>query len=382
MVHYLLAKIDLLAITHNIRTLKQLIPSGCKFCVAAKCNAYGHNIETVLPAFESAGVDMLAVSTIPEARQLISLNWQKPILILGSEFSVYSSNRKKILAHWLVENDIRITAMLPEDIEFLIAAARKIHKKAIVHIMLDTGMGRMGLIENDLLKLIDLIGHNKEIQIEGLYTHFADAHNKDKSYSNQQLQKFNAFLKHLEKLNINIPLIHAANSAALIDLPDSHFNMVRPGISVYGYHAGPDMLNKPLLKPAMKVISYLTAVKNVKKASFIGYGQTWQAPEDMTIGLVPIGYGDGYDRRLSNTGQMTINNTIAPVIGRISMDQTIVDLRALIKKGLTVRPGQEITIIDNNPTAPNSVEAIADKLNTIAYEITTSLGPRIVKVPL
>ncbi len=380
MKNYLSAQIDLAAIAHNCRILRKLIPANCKFCIAAKCNAYGHGIETVLPALKSAA-DMLAVSTIEEASRLIALKCKLPILVLGSEFSIYSENQKKQIAEWLVQNKIRITAMLPNDIKTLANAARKFSKKALVHLKLDTGMGRMGLVDEDLLKLIEFIDNQKAISIEGLYTHFANAHDKDKTYSNLQLHKFNTFLSATKLSGLKIPIIHTANSAALADLPDSHFNMVRPGISIYGYNAGPDIRNKLPLKPVMKITSYLTAVKKVQKGTFIGYGSTCQAPEDMMIALVPVGYGDGYDRRLSNSGQMKISNTLVPVVGRISMDQTIIDLRPLTKKGTIPSAGHEVTVIDNDPAAPNSIESIAKYLNTIPYEMITRLGPRIIRMP-
>jgi len=379
--HYLTAEIDLSAIVHNCRVIRD-ISGGRQLCPAVKCNAYGHGIEVVLPALKSADVEMVCVASIQEAMQLKDLQWERPILLLCPEFSIYSGKQKSELAHWIVENQIRITATSKADIDALSAAAKSLDKPAIIHLMLDSGMGRMGLDEQRLSQLITEIRADNCIRIEGLYTHFAMADEADKSFTDYQLQRFKTFLKQLETTGLRIPIIHAANSAAAIDLPDSGFDMVRPGISVYGYHPGAQMHNKPDLKPAMKVVSFLTLVKNVSAGSCLGYGCTYKAVDDMIIGLVPIGYGDGYDRRLSNKGKMTIAGRPVSVVGRVSMDQTIVDLTELSQSGLNITAGQEVTVIDNVREAANSVESLAVGLQTIPYEIVTRLGPRIVRVAI
>ena len=380
--HCLVAQIDLSAIVHNCKVLRRLASEECRMCVAVKCDAYGHGVDVVLPALKSSNVDMLAVAAIQEARQLRELRWERPILLLGSQLSIYAGEQKNELAEWIVANRIRITAMYKEDVEALAQAAQRLKKKAVVHLMLDSGMGRMGLGEEKLLELINAVKGHSEIEIEGLYTHFSTADDPDKTFSQQQLRRFDDFVGKLRSGGVNIPIIHAANAAAVIDLPESHYDMIRPGIAVYGYQPGAQMLNKPDLTPAMKLVSYLYAVKKIKKGGYAGYGNTWQAPEDTVVGLVPVGYGDGYDRRLSNKGRMKIAGHLVPVVGRVSMDQTILDLTPLVRQKIEVYPGREVTVIDNDPEAPNSVEAIAAQLQTIPYEIITKLGGRITRIPL
>ncbi len=379
---YLVAQIDLSAVVHNCNILRKFASEKCKMCVAVKCNAYGHGIDVVLPALKTANVDMLAVAAIPEAMQLRELGWDLPILLLGSEFSIYAGRQKDEIAEWLVANQVRITAMYKEDLETLDAAAKQLGKKAIVHLMLDSGMGRMGLDEQKVLQLIDAINGRNSIDIEGLYTHLSTADSPDKTFSRYQLKRFDDFITKIKSSGLNIPLIHAANTPATIDLKQSHYDMLRTGIAVYGYQPGTQMFNKPNLKPVMKLVSYLYAVKQIKKGGYAGYGNTWQATEDTTVGLVPVGYGDGYDRRLSNKGKMKIAGTLVPVVGRVSMDQTILDLTPLLREQIDVCPGMEVTVIDNDPKAPNSIESIADQLQTIPYEIITKLGSRIKRVPL
>ena len=379
--HYLSAEIDLDAIVHNCRIIRAITGQKCRLCPTVKCNAYGHGLEVVLPALKSADVEMVCTASVQEARQLIELRWERPILLLGSEFSIYSGKQKSELAHWIVENQIRITATTKADIDVLSAAAKSLGKPAIIHLMLDSGITRMGLDEQKLSQLMSEIKGASYINIEGLYTHFAKADEADKSFTNYQLQRFKTFLKQLETTGLRIPIIHVANSAAAIDLPDSHFDMVRPGLSVYGYHPSTQMHNKPDLKPAMRVVSFLMLVKKVVAGSCLGYGCTYKADDDMIIGLVPIGYGDGYDRRLSNIGKMTIAGRPVSVVGRVSMDQTTVDLTELSQSGLKVAAGTEVTIIGNVRDAHNSVESLAVQLQTIPYEIVTRLGQRIVRVP-
>jgi len=379
---YLVAQIDLKAVLHNCNILRKFASGKCKICVAVKCNAYGHGIDVILPALKKANVDMLAVAAIPEAKQLKELGWDGTILLLGSQLSIYTGKKKNEIAEWLVAKQVRITAMYKEDLDALDDAAKRLGKKAVVHLMLDSGMGRMGLDEQKVLQLIDAIDGLNSIDIEGLYTHFSTADSPDKTFSMYQLKRFNDFIKKLKSAGLNIPLIHAANTPAAIDLKESHYDMLRAGIAVYGYQPGTKMHNKPDLKPVMKLVSYLYAVKKIKEGGYAGYGNTWQAEKDTMVGLVPVGYGDGYDRRLSNKGQMKIAGTLVTVVGRVSMDQTILDLTPLLRKNIDVVPGMEVTVIDNDPKAPNSIESIAEQLQTIPYEIITKLGSRIKRVPI
>jgi alanine racemase len=378
---YLHARIDQSALAHNCRLLRERA-NGTKLCVAVKANAYGHDIKIVLPVMREIGADMLAIASIEEARELRNLGWDKPILLLGSELSVYPADRKREVAQWLVENEIRVTATRREDMKFMAEAAETLNKTAYIHLFFDSGISRMGLAEPELCELVDFIRSLPQLKIEGLYTHFATADEADKTFAYEQLARFTAVCEKLKKAGVNIPIIHAANSAASVDLPEAHFDMIRPGISVYGYHASGDMHNKPDLRPALKLVSYLTLVKKVPAGSFVGYGRTFQTTRETTIGLVPIGYADGYDRNLSNRGKMIVAGTVVPVIGRISMDQTIIDLTDLTAQGLAPQPGDEVVIYDNHRESPNSIENTAELLGTIPYCLTTALSHRVKRIAI
>jgi alanine racemase len=372
--NYLTAKIDISAIVNNCRVLR---PSGKKLCVAIKANAYGHGVSVILPAMIEADADMLSVATIEEAMELRKLKWTKPILIFGSEFSVYPLSIQQELADEIVKNEFRLTLTRLCDAEILNQAAERLKKNAYIHLDFDSGMSRMGLCRNELLYLVDAVKKLSHLSIEGLYTHFATADSADKTFALTQLQRFNQLIAEIQERKIIIPIIHSANSAATVDLSQSYFTMVRPGISVYGYSASNEMTPNPRLKPSMKLSAKITLIKNISEGSFVGYGCTFKTARPTTIGIVPIGYADGYSRDLSNRSVMTIHGRHVPVIGRVSMDQTIVDLTDVFTAGKKIEVGEEIIVYDNHRESPNSVESIADMLNTIPYVITTSLGSRV-----
>ncbi len=371
----LIALIDRQAIIHNIGILKAARPRHA-FCAAIKCNAYGHGTAAVLPAMQQAGVDMLAVANTAEAEELRMLGWSGPILMFGSELSIYPPQEKKNVAFWLVKNEIRVTPMRCCDIQSLVEAAEICGKKVKLHLNLDTGMHRMGLDEQGIYQIINEFHNCRQIEFEGLYTHLAAADEKDKSFALEQIARFKKFANAIKANGINVRLRHLSNSAATIDIAEDNCNMTRCGISVYGYQPGVDMHNRPELRPAMKLVSYLQTKKPVRTGCIIGYGTGCVAKHDMITGIVPIGYGDGYDRRLSNRGMMKIANTYVPVVGRVSMDQTIVDLTHIAGQ---VEIGDEVTVIDNDPSSKNSVESIAAMLGTIPYEITTGIGSRVLR---
>lgn len=373
------AEIDLTAIEHNIRVLRSFAPPGCKLCPAVKANAYGHGIRLVLPALLRAGADMLGVAAIREAQELRELAYDGPILLFGTELNAWRGPQRHDTACWLVEHDVRVTVTTAADLDDLAAAARAVGRAARLHFKLDSGMSRMGIHEEPLLQMMQIAARTDGLAIEGLYTHFATA-DDDKPFARRQLDRFTKFVQQVRAAGLAVPILHAANSAAILDVPGSHFDMIRPGVSLYGYHTGPDMVNRPDLRPSLRLVTQLTLVKEIPAGNRVGYGGTFQTKHESLVGLVPIGYADGYNRHLSNRAQMRVAGRLVPVIGRVSMDQTIIDLTALRRDGVPVSPGDPVVIIDNDRNAPNSVESLAQMLGTIPYEITTLLGNRIERV--
>ena len=376
----LVAEINLAAIAHNCRVLRGLTPGGCKLCVAVKADAYGHGLGLVLPAFEEADVEMLAVAAIAEAEHLRELGWRRGILLLGSELGVYRATQKALRAEWLVAAKVSTTVSRQGDLAALDAAGEKQGRAAAVHFMLDSGMTREGAYADEILSLFEAAGRFGFIEVEGLYTHMASADEADKAFTLEQLRAFQQLVDSLKSRGFALPLLHAANSPAVIDTPQLHFDMIRPGVAVYGCHPSPEMVERSDLRQALRLCSHLSQVKRVSAGSAVGYGCTYRAAEDLDIGIVPVGYADGYDRRLSNRAVMSIGGCIVPVIGRVSMDQVTLDLRPLAASGQTAAPGDEVIVIDDAAAAPNNIEALAQLLDTVPHEVMTGIGGRVQRV--
>ncbi len=382
---HLIAEIDLSAIRWNIDVLRSFIPPECRFCVAVKANAYGHGLEVVLPTLADAKVDMIAVATVTEARQARELGWLGPILLMGTELSIYHGSLKREVAEWLVRNGIRITLLSSDDLQVVSEAARAAEMPAMIHLKLDSGLSRMGVDETSLMNLIDSIeqnssvGQDRSVVIDGIYTHFASADDRGCAFAMQQLRRFTQFADSLRSRLPMMPTVHAANSAAIVNMSGSHLDMVRPGIGVYGYQTTPTDQQRIDLRASMRVVSSIMLVKRVSEGSDVGYGRSFRTKRESVLGVIPIGYADGLDRRLSNKGFVTVCGELAPIVGKISMDQTIVDLTDITARH-NVQAGSQAVIIDNNPKAPNSVETMARQLDTIPYEIVTSISPRVTRL--
>jgi len=380
---YLVAEVDLSAIVHNCRVLRDLAPPGCELCVAAKADAYGHGLELVLPAFEEAEVEMLAVAAIFEAEELRGFGWSRGVLLLGSELSVYGPDEKALRAEWLVQQNISTTVARQEDLAVLAAAGEKWGVEASVHFMLDSGMTREGANASEVAALFDDAAARSFVSVDGLYTHMAAADEvgeASRAFTLEQLRVFREFVESLRARGVALPRLHAANSPATIATPGLHFDMIRPGVAVYGCQPSPEMRQRPDLRQALRLRSRLALVKRVGAGAAVGYGCTFRAPEDMDVGIVPVGYADGYDRRLSNRAAMSVAGCVVPVIGRVSMDQVTVDLRPLVAAGHTPAAGDEVVVIDDAPGAPNNIEALAQLLDTVPHEVMTGIGGRVQRV--
>lgn len=375
-----IAYIDRSAIVHNCELIRQMIPAGTAMCVAVKADAYGHGVGIVLPLLRQVGVEMVAVATVNEAVEVRQLGWDRSVLLLGSEVSCYDQGLKHDVIRQMVEYQVDITVTRIEELRELARAAQLAAVTARVQIEFDSGMSRMGVHDAQALELIAEAVRSPTVTLSGVYSHFAAADERDKSFTFKQLSAVRSLVDHVRTLGFNVPLLHVANSAATIDLPLCHMNMVRPGISVYGYHSSFDMHKRPDLRPAMRVASRISLVKTLDEGALVGYGCTYRCDRRTVAGIVPIGYADGYDRRLSNRAVMTVGGHTCPVIGRVSMDQTIIDLTDVVHAGVDVLAGQEVTVISEDPDDGNCVDTLVRLLDTIPNEIVTRLGPRIARV--
>lgn len=353
--HRVYAEVDLGAIRHNLTKIKEHI--GKKLLVVIKANAYGHGAIKVAHAASSIA-DYFAVATIEEAIALREEGITKPILILGYVSPEYFGE--------LVKYNIEQTIF---DYESALLLAKHGGK---AHIAVDTGMGRIGFAPTkESVETIKRIAALDGIKIEGLFTHFATADEKDKSFSNEQFKLFSDFARALEAEGVHIPIKHVANSAAIIDLPHMGLDMVRCGIITYGLKPSSDVADI-CIKPALKLKSHVVYVKTVPAGTSVSYGRTHVTESERVIATIPVGYADGYPRALSNRGRVTINGCYAPIVGRVCMDQFMVDVTDIPN----VKVGDTVGLIDEMVPC----EEIAALEGTINYETVCKISDRVPRI--
>lgn len=367
----ILAMIDTDRLVQNYRSLRACCRPNVMICAILKGDAYGHGISIVAPVLQAAGVEFAGVATLQEAVDLRLANWQQPILVLGNPLAVADPRERRERVRAIVKYKPTMTV---GDRETVAALAKiDIDSPIDVHVKVDTGMGRMGCLPEELPDLLAAVRAAPSLRLTGIYSHFATADLEDHELTRRQLATFNTVL---DKVSRHLPkgiIRHMANSAAALSLPEAHFDMIRPGLALYGYSPAEHMANKAGLKPVLRLVSHLTMVKELPPGHCVGYCQTFTTKRHARIGIVPIGYCDGYLRALSNAAVVSTPVGDAPVIGRVSMDHIAVDLTDLEP----LQPGHEVTLIDDNPDRPNSMCALAKRLGTIPYEIMCLLGQRI-----
>ena len=359
MKNYLTASISESAVRHNISVLRKLIGPDVRLCPVVKDDCFGHGMDVLFPILAEL-TDGFAVAAPMEALGLREKGYHGFILCF---LSAYFDDFK--VQDELVWQEITQTVMSKSALASIGKAASRVGKSAHVHLKVDTGMGRLGVPARQAPDLISAIEASANVELSGIYTHFATADELDRTATQNQLELFQSILPEQSRLTI-----HAANSAATLDWPETHYSMVRMGIAIYGCHPSDQIRNRVALRPCMSVKAKLISVKHMREGSRSGYGLTHVYDRDSRVGIVPIGYGDGYFRSLSGKAVVRINGMNAPVCGRVSMDQMTVDVTDVPD----VKVGTEVEIISSDPTAPNCVENLARLAGTIPYEITCHLG--------
>lgn len=364
-------EINLDNLTHNIKETKKLIKKDTLLTAVVKANGYGHDSVEVSRVFLENGADRLAVATLSEAIELRNGGIKDtPILILG-----YTPNSQ---FGELFKYNIIPTLYSYEQSELLSKTALNRNQTFKIHIKIDTGMRRLGFESNeDSIEQILKISQLPNIEIEGIFTHFAKADEKDKDFTKLQFERFNKITNDLENKGLKIPIKHVSNSAAIIDLPEYNLDMVRAGIMLYGLYPSDDVDKKRAdLKIAMSLKSKLSHMKIVEKNEGISYGHIYTTDKKTKIGTIPIGYADGFTRILSNNIKLTIKNKKVDLVGRICMDQSMVDLSTIIDANI----GDIVTIFSDGQKNTNSIDDIAHKLGTINYEVVCMVAKRVPRV--
>lgn len=360
--------VDLSAIKANFDALKNLVAPETKAMAVVKANAYGHGAIQVSKAIESRA-DYFAVAALEEAMELRDSGIEKPILILS-----YTSPYQY---EYVVANNISQTVYRYDEAVKLSETAVKIGKTAVVHIAVDTGMGRIGYsVCEESADEIKRITELPNIKAEGIFTHFACADSKDKTSAMKQKADFDAFIALLADMGVEFELKHCCNSAATIDF-DCCYDMVRLGIALYGYYPSDEIMAERVeLKPAMEVISHVVFVKDVEPGTGISYGHTYVTKEKRRIATVSIGYADGFNRAFSNKGYVLIHGKKAPVVGRVCMDQIMVDVTDI--NGVEV--GDRVTVLGKNGSERISAEQLGEMCGSFNYEVICTFMPRVIRV--
>ena len=350
-------EIDLDSIAQNVRNVKRLIGVDKELMVVVKGNAYGHDIKEVSTVVLKNGASRLAIANLEEGIFLRKEGITAPLLTLG--FTPYEQVEQLVLY------DITPTICELESIRKTSQAAIKFKKNVKIHVKIDTGMGRLGIFSEDTVKFIKKVLTIKNIELEGVYTHFSIADEKDKTYTEVQFKKFMNVIGDLEKEGIRISKKHVSNSAAILDLPHMWLDIIRPGISIYGLYPSVEVNKTIKLIPAQEFKTKVLFLKEFASGESIGYGRTYITKKRTVVASIPVGYADGYNRLLSNQGEVLIRGKRVSVIGRISMDQCTID----VTNFPSIKIGDEVVLWGKQGKEMITVEEIAEKIGTINYEV-------------
>lgn len=363
------AEINLDNLAHNMREIKSISNSN-EIMAVVKADAYGHGAVDVAPILLENGATRFAVAVISEAVELRRSGIDVPIMILGYTPAVFS--------HELFKYDIQQTVTSYDYAKELSIEAKKEKKILKIHLAIDSGMGRIGFLPNEeSFKEIYKISTLENIEIIGAFSHFSTADEEDKGYTFEQLKKFNNFCDKLAANGIKLSIRHIANSAAIIDLEHTHFEAVRPGIILYGYYPSNEVnLDKIKLKPVMTLKTNIVHIKKLESGQYISYGRKYVTSKQEVIATLPVGYADGYTRQLSGKAKVIINGEFAPVVGRICMDQCMVDVTHI----KDVKIGDEVILMGEDNNLKFNADDVAALLDTINYEVICMISKRVPRV--
>ncbi len=362
------------SLRHNFNAVKNIVPKDACVMAVVKANAYGAGAIKASEIFLQEGANYLGVATLDEALELRSHFSQTPILILG-----YSPNTN---ASMLIDNDLSAMVFSLEQAEVFSQMALKSQKRLKVHLKIDTGMHRLGLEPTfKSIETIKKIRALKGLEIEGIFTHLSNADAKIKTHAKNQMKAFNAFLEQLLDQKIEFQYRHAYNSAGILSLCNGNenrlLNLYRPGIMLYGFYPSNGMKEScpTILKNVISLKAQIVQIRSVKKGEFIGYGEHFYTNEETLVGVLALGYADGLMRALGNRIQVAINNQLAPLIGKVCMDQCFVKLN-----NIQAKEGDEVILFGDKSAKANDASEIAALLNTIAYETISTLSKRLERV--
>jgi len=362
------AEVDLDRFARNVAAIETAIGPGCSILLVVKADAYGHGAVEIARAAMEAGVTMLGVATLHEGIELRSAGQSAPIVILSP------SLRSEV--DEIIEN--RLTPCVGS-LEFADLLSRRCVAHEVVsriHVEVDTGMGRTGVSDGEAVAFIQKIHGMPNLKLEGVFTHFPDADSGNTFFAEEQLRRFQEILDQLAVRDIEVPIRHAANSAGILSLPQSRLDMVRPGILAYGFYPSARVPRTIPVEGVMSFKSRVAQLRDVPAGRFISYGRTYETKHTTRVGVLPVGYGHGLPWLLSNRGEVLIRGRRAPMIGRVTMDLTMVDVTEIPDVAL----GDEAVLWGEQSGARITLEEVAERAETLPYEILCSMGKRVVRV--
>ncbi|MBU0514001.1 MAG: alanine racemase [Proteobacteria bacterium] len=358
------AVIDLGAIAHNVGQVRRAIGPDRGLMAVVKADGYGHGAPQVARTALDSGATCLGVALPEEGAALRRAGIEAPIVVLGL---IRPEEAAKTLAAGLEQ------AVDSLDLaEALSRVAGRTGGRARVHLKVDTGMGRIGVPPREAVPLLRTLRATPSLEVAGIFSHLSSADEADKSYTRRQVDAFDGLLRQIERAGLEVPTRHLANSAAVLDLPETYYDLVRPGIMIYGLYPSAEVGRTIRLRPAMTFQTRVSAVKRVGPGMSLSYGRTFVADREATMATLPVGYADGYSRRLSNRGEVLIHGRRAPVVGRVCMDMILADVTDLP----SVRPGDDVVLFGPNL----GVDEIADKVGTINYEVVCGVSRRVPRI--
>ena len=366
------AEVDLDAIWENMVHMKENIAENTKILAVIKTDGYGHGGVPIAKMLEQ--LDFMfgyAAATYEEAHVLREAGVKKPILILGYTFPYCYEE--------LIREEIRPAVYRRDTVEELAAAAAKVGKKAKVHIKVDTGMGRIGITpDEEGLEFVRFLIEHPELEVEGIFTHFDKSDEADKTSANHQLELFQNFIDKIQtELGITIPVKHCSNSAAILEMPQANMDMVRAGITTYGLYPSEEVSKDIVpLRAAMSLYSHIVYCKMIHAGQSVSYGGLFTAQKDTRVATIPVGYGDGYPRSLSGRGYVLIHGKRAPILGRVCMDQFMVDISEIPE----AMDGDKVTLLGMDGTERITAEELGELSGRFNYEFVCDLGKRIPRV--
>ncbi len=358
-------EIDLDAVAYNVKAIRKKVGKGIKILAVVKADAYGHGAIEISKTLVKNDVNMLGVAFPEEGIELRENKINVPILLLNP---ILPEQIDEVL-----KNSLEITTCSLKAAKELSKRAKRSCHNTKVHVEVDTGMGGAGIHPDKALSLIRTLLSIENVTIKGIFTHFHSSEEKDKSFTHKQNKIFKKILQELEDEKIQIPFTHAANSAAILDIPESHFNMIRPGLILYGIYPSSYVSRNIDLKPVMSFKTRIINLKQLDSGDTVGYGRTFKLSKSANVATIPVGYKDGFSRYFSNLGKVLINGTTASIIGRVCMDRCFIDVSNIPDADV----GSEVVLCGSQKNETISIESAAKLIGTIPYEVVCNIGRKV-----